>query len=65
LYKIAGRLVASLDIRGKTVVNDVAAVGAGITKENCQGDGYHGFSNAEGKAVDPIRAWISGHAASQ
>ena len=65
LYKIAGRLINSLDIRGKIVVNDVAAVGDGTASENCQGDGYHGFSNAEGKAVDPIRAWISGHAASQ
>lgn len=58
--RIARRLVASPDFRGK-FVTDPNTPASTLASEYCEGDGYHGFSNSEGKAVDPIRAWIAGH----
>lgn len=60
VYRIARRLVASPDFRGK-IVTDPNTPASTAASEYCEGDGYHGFSNTEGKAVDPIRAWIAGH----
>lgn len=60
--RIARKLLASSDFRGKFVTNDPGSPPSNVTSaEECQGDGYHGFSNAEGKVVSPISAWIIGH----
>ena len=60
VYRIARHLVASPDFRGK-IVTDPDTPYSTAASEVCEGDGYHGFSNSEGRAVDPIRAWIAGH----
>ena len=60
--RIARRLLSSPDFRGKFVTNDPGSPPSDTTAaEECQGDGYHGFSNAEGKVVTPVSAWITGH----
>jgi hypothetical protein len=59
--KIARNLTASPDFRGKFVTTDPGSP-TPPAGEECQGDSYHGYWYSEGKAVDPIRAWISGHA---
>jgi hypothetical protein len=63
INEIARRLTASQDFRGKIVATPTPY--STDSSEYCQGDGYHGFSNGESKAVDPIRAWIAGHASAQ
>lgn len=56
--RIARQLLASPDFRGKFVTNTTDPVDP---TDTCDATGYHGFSNAEGKVVSPITAWIIGH----
>jgi hypothetical protein len=58
VFEIARHLQASPDFRGKVVTNTTDPVDP---SDDCNASGYHGFSNAEGKVVSPIGAWIIGH----
>lgn len=60
--RILRNLLASPDLRGKFVTNDAGHDPSDTSAaEACQGDGYHGFSNAETQVVAPVSAWIGGH----
>jgi hypothetical protein len=56
--EIARRLLSSPDFRGLFVTNTSDPVDP---TDQCDATGYHGFSNAESKAVNPISNWILGH----
>jgi hypothetical protein len=56
--EIARRLLSAPDFRGLFVTNTTDPVDP---TDQCDATGYHGFSNAEGKVVNPISNWIIGH----
>jgi hypothetical protein len=56
--RIARNLLSSPDFRALFVTNTTDPVDV---TDDCGPTGYHGFSNAEGKAVTPISNWILSH----
>jgi hypothetical protein len=58
--EIARRLLSVPDFRGKFVTNDSNSPPVD-SNDDCGPEGYHGFSNAEGKVVTPVSSWIVGH----